>query len=57
MASEHVELKRRLNSLEDKYDKNFADVFTAIHQLMDEPAPGAYGRRRIGFTKDSKDKK
>ena len=60
MASEHAELKRRLNSLEDKYDKKFADVFTAIHQLMDEPAPGAYSRRRIGFTKEikvTKDKK
>ena len=55
MASEHAELKRRLNSLEDKYDKKFADVFTAIHQLMDEPAPGAYNRRRIGFTKEAKD--
>ena len=57
MASEHAELKRRLNTLEDKYDKNFADVFSAIHQLMDGPAPSAYSRRRIGFTKDSKDKK
>ena len=27
-------------------------VFDAIHELMDEPASGAYGRRRIGFTKD-----
>ena len=57
MASEHAELRRRLNTLEDKYDKNFADVFSAIHQLMDGPAPSAYSRRRIGFTKDSKDKK
>ena len=60
MALEHAELKRRLNSLEDKYDKNFADVFIAIHQLMDEPAPSAYSRRRIGFNNDvkvTKDKK
>ena len=29
-------------------------VFEAIHQLMDDPLPGAYSRRRIGFTKESK---
>ena len=56
MASEHDDLKRRLNALENKYDKNFSDVFNAIHQLMDEPKPGAYSRSRIGFTQDSKDK-
>ena len=27
-------------------------VFDAIHHLMDEPLPGAYGRRRSGFTKE-----
>jgi hypothetical protein len=52
MLSEHVDLKRKLNSLEKKYDENFKMVFDAIHQLMDEPGPGAYGRRRIGFTQD-----
>jgi len=53
MASEHADLKRRLNALEQKYDQNFRDVFTAIHQLMDEPKPGAYSGRGIGFTKDN----
>ena len=60
MLSEHADLKRKLNALEKKYDDNFSMVFDAIHQLMDEPAPGAYNRRRIGFTKDikvTKDKK
>jgi len=52
MLAEHSDLKRKLNALEKKYDENFRMVFDAIHQLMDEPAPGAYGRRRIGFTKD-----
>ncbi len=52
MSNEHADLKRKLNSLEKKYDENFKMVFDAIHQLMDEPAPGAYGRRRIGFTKE-----
>ncbi len=50
MLSEHSDLKRKLNSLEKKYDENFKMVFDAIHQLMDEPGPSVYGRRRIGFT-------
>ena len=45
MQSEHSDLKR-------KYDENFKMVFDAIHQMMDEPGPGAYGRRRIGFTNE-----
>ncbi|MGB4118170.1 MAG: ORF6N domain-containing protein [Polaromonas sp.] len=60
MLSEHADLKRKLNALEKKYDDNFSMVFDAIHQLMDEPTPSAYSRRRIGFTKDikvTKDKK
>ena len=53
MLVEHSDLKRKLDALEKKYDDNFRMVFDAIHQLMDEPAPGAYGRTRIGFTKDN----
>ena len=56
MLNEHADLKRKLNSLEKKYDDNFKMVFDAIHQLMDEPVPGPYGRRRIGFIKDRKEK-
>ncbi len=52
MLGEHSDLKRKLNTLEKKYDENFRMVFDAIHELMDEPVPGAYGRRRIGFTKE-----
>jgi uncharacterized protein YcfL len=52
MLAEHSDLKRRLNQLEKKYDDNFRMVFDAIHELMDEPIPGAYARRRIGFTKE-----
>jgi hypothetical protein len=52
MLAEHSDLKRKLNALEKKYDDNFRMVFDAIHELMDEPVPGAYGRRRIGFTKE-----
>ncbi|MDO9403547.1 MAG: ORF6N domain-containing protein [Polaromonas sp.] len=53
MLSEQSDLRRRLNALEQKYDQNFRDVFTAIHQLMDEPKPGAYSGRGIGFTKEN----
>jgi hypothetical protein len=52
MVSEHADLKRRLVALEKKYDEGFRGVFAAIQQLMDEPKPGAYGRRRIGFTQE-----
>ena len=52
MLAEHSDLKQKLKQLENKYDDNFRMVFDAIHQLMDEPAPGAYGRRRIGFSKE-----
>ncbi len=56
MLAEHSDLKRKLDQLEKKYDDNFKVVFQAIAQLMDEPKPGSYGSRRIGFTKESKDK-
>jgi len=52
MVSEHADLKRGLSALEKKYDEGFREVFMAIQQLMDEPKPGAYGRRRIGLTKE-----
>ncbi len=56
MLAEHSDLKRKLTSLEKKYDDNFKVVFQAIAQLMDEPKASDYANRRIGFTKDSKDK-
>ena len=52
MVSRHADLQRRLVALEKKYDEGFRGVFAAIEQLMDEPAPGAYSKRRIGFTKE-----
>ena len=52
MFAEHEDLKRKLHALEKKYDANFRAVFDAIRHLMDEPVPGAYGGRRIGFTKE-----
>ena len=42
----NVELSRRLDELESKYDKQFRVVFDAIRRLMVTPARG---RKEIGF--------
>jgi hypothetical protein len=46
ILSSNVELARKLNALEKKYDAQFKVVFDAIRQLMTPPAKP---RRRIGF--------
>jgi hypothetical protein len=46
MLSTHVELSRKLTSLEKKYDAQFRVVFDAIRELMTPPAKSS---RRIGF--------
>jgi hypothetical protein len=46
MLASNVELSRRLDELESKYDKQFRVVFDAIRQLMTTPARG---RKEIGF--------
>lgn len=43
------ELKRRLDSIEKKYDVQFKVVFDAIRQLMAPPDPK---RREIGFKRE-----
>jgi hypothetical protein len=48
MLASHVELARKLDSLERKYDAQFKQVFEAIRQLMAPPEPK---RRPIGFRK------
>jgi phage regulator Rha-like protein len=48
MLASHVELARKLDALEKKYDAQFKQVFEAIRQLMAPPEPK---RRRIGFRK------
>jgi hypothetical protein len=50
MLASHVELARKLNALEKKYDAQFKQVFEAIRQLMAPPEPK---RRSIGFRKGS----
>jgi ORF6N domain len=47
ILASHVELARKLDSLEKKYDTQFKVVFDAIRELM-TPAPP--NRRVIGFT-------
>ena len=46
MLASSVELSRRLDELEKKYDRKFRVVFDAIRQLMSPPHPG---RKQIGF--------
>ena len=46
MLVSNAELTERLNNLEEKYDGQFKDVFSAIYQLM---APPAVKKKPIGF--------
>jgi hypothetical protein len=46
ILASHAELSRRLDELEEKYDRQFQVVFEAIRQLM--AAPPEETRRQIG---------
>ncbi len=46
LLASHRDLARRLDEMENKYDKQFKVVFDAIRSLM---APPEKARRRIGF--------
>jgi len=53
MISTHEELKKKIESMEKKYDENFKIVFEALKQLLDtDDKP----KRRIGFTVKEKQK-
>jgi len=53
MLSTHEELKKKIESMEKKYDENFKIVFEALKQLLDtDDKP----KRRIGFTVKEKQK-
>src|SRR6266478_2241469 len=52
MAS-HVDLARKLDSLEKKYDAQFKIVFDAIRQLMAPPAQTRTGKIGFGREKDT----
>jgi hypothetical protein len=47
MIASNVELARRLDELEKKYDAQFRVVFDAIRELMAPPPPRP--QQRIGF--------
>jgi len=51
ILASHVELARKLDALEKKYDAQFKEVFEAIRQLMTPPEPK---RRPIGFRTEDK---
>ena len=50
MLASNVQLARKLNTLEKKYDEQFKVVFDAIRALM---VPPEKGKRMIGFNRDN----
>jgi hypothetical protein len=54
MLASHVDLARKLNSPEKKYDAKFKMVFDAIRELMAPPKPN---RKVIGFQSNVRKKK
>jgi hypothetical protein len=51
MLATHIDLARKLDALEKRYDSQFKQVFDAIRQLMAPPEPK---RRPIGFRTSKK---
>jgi len=51
MMKSNAKLSRKLDALEQKYDRQFKVVFDAIRQLMTPTEPQ---RKQIGFTKVTK---
>jgi hypothetical protein len=51
LLASNVELARKLESLEKKYDTQFRVVFDAIRSLMTPPEPK---KRKIGFKSGEK---
>ena len=51
MLATHIELARKLDALERRYDSQFKQVFDAIRQLMAPPEPK---KRAIGFRTSKK---
>jgi hypothetical protein len=49
IIASHDDLRRKLARLERKYDKQFAVVFDAIRQLMEDGDDDASARPRIGY--------
>jgi len=49
MLMEHGDLRRKIEHIEQKYDKQFRVVFEAIKQLLEPPPPPEKPKKRIGF--------
>ena len=49
ILASNVELAKKLEELERKYDRQFKVVFDAIRQLMTPPIPSEPKRKQIGF--------
>jgi hypothetical protein len=51
LLATHKDLANRIDTLEKRYDGNFAAVFAAIRELMSARTDADQPRRRIGFVK------
>lgn len=56
-ALSHTELTRQLKELEERYDRQFNDIFEAIGYLMEgeKRAQELKARKRIGFNRSNED--
>ena len=45
----NLELARKIDSMEDKYDEQFLIVFDAIKQLLDDSAVNHQKKKQMGF--------
>jgi hypothetical protein len=52
IVSSHADLARKINGIEQKYDRNFKAVFDAIRQLMKPPPIAEVKKRKIGINQD-----
>lgn len=54
LALANKDIAKKLDALEEKYDKQFAVIFDAVRKLMTPPKPGGE-RKRVGYRrKDEK---
>ena len=53
-ALSHKDLTEKLRELEDRYDRQFSDVYEAIHFLLkkDQQETQQRQRKRIGYKRD-----
>jgi len=52
MLLTHVELRRKIEAMENKYNQQFKVIFEAIKQLITSPKPKR--KHQIGFRQDPK---